>query len=179
MDDFNTYEYAVAQKSEGKWKLRRTLMLLAYVLFVAAYFLVIVITKFFPLGALIPVALWILVHFTWRYVNPDYKYTIEKGTMTFYVVYGNKKKNLKATMSLRVSAAEAIAPREEIEKRAADIPQIKVYSAVHTASAPDQYGVLYKEENGSYAVFYFIATAQALKLLRFYNSKTVVTATAI
>lgn len=179
MDDFNTYEYAATQKSEGKWKIRKILLLCAYVLYTVAYFLIIFITKVIPLGALIPVTLWILVFFTWRYVKPDYKYVIEKGTLTFYVVYGNKKKALKAKMNFKVSGAEAIAPREEILKRVEEISGIKVYSAVPSVSAPDQYGAIFKDDDGGYAVFYFVATAQALKLLRFYNSKTIVTATAI
>ena len=59
MEDFNTYEYAATQKSEGKWRVRRMLLLLAYVLYTAAYFVAIFISKLIPLGALIPVTLWI------------------------------------------------------------------------------------------------------------------------
>ena len=181
MEDFNTYEYAATQKSEGKWKTRRILLLLAYVLFTAVYFVVIFVSKFIPLGALIPVFLWILVFLTWRYVKPDYKYVIEKGTLTFYVAYGNnkKKKTLKPQMKFKVSTAEAIAPRAEIEAMANALAGIKTYSAIPSVNAADQYGALYKDETGSYCVFYFVATSQGLKLLRFYNSKTVVTQTAI
>ena len=180
MEDFNTYEYAATQKSEGKWKMRRILLLTAYVIYTAVYFVAIFVSKLIPLGALIPVTLWIIVFFTWRYVKPDYKYVIEKGTLTFYIAYGNKKKKaLAPEMSFKVSSCEAIAPRQEIEAMANALFGIKVYSAVPSVNAADQYGALYKDESGNYCVFYFVATSQALKLLRFYNSKTVVTATAI
>ncbi len=179
MDDFNTYEYTAAQKPEGKWKARRLLMLLAYALYSATYLTVILITKVIPLGALIPVTLWIIVYFTWGFVNPEYKYLIEKGTLTYFVIYGNKKKELKAKMSFKVSYAEAIAPRAEIEALAKELADVKVFSAIPSVSAADQYGALYKDEEGQYCIFYFVATSQALKLLRFYNSKTVVTQTAI
>ena len=33
MSDYNEYEYTVAQKPEGKWKRRRFLMVLGYVIF--------------------------------------------------------------------------------------------------------------------------------------------------
>lgn len=179
MEDFNTCEYAAAQKAEGKWRVYKILMLFAYVVYTAAYFLVIFKTKLIPLGALIPVTLWIIVFFTWRYVKPDYKYVVEKGTLTFYVTYGNKKKTPKPKMSFKVSSAEAIAPRAEVEPMADALHGIKVYSAVPSVAAADQYGALYKDEEGKYCVFYFVATSQTLKLLRFYNSRTVVTATAV
>ena len=180
MDDFNTYEYAATQKSEGKWRLRRILLLSAYVIYTAIYFVAIFLSKFIPLGALIPVTLWIIVFFTWRYVKPDYKYVIEKGTLTFFITYGNKKKkSVPPVMSFKISSAEAIAPRAEVEALANVLHGVKVYSAVPSLNAADQYGALYKDESGSYCVFYFVATSQGLKLLRFYNSKTVVTETAI
>ncbi len=180
MEDFNTYEYAAAQKSEGKWRVRKVLLLLAYLIFTAIFFTVLFISKLIPLGALYPVAMWIIVFLTWRYVNPDYKYVIEKGTLTFYLAYGSKKRqSLKPQMSFKVSLAEAIAPRAEIEAKVNELHGIKVYSAIPSVSAADQYGAIYKDESGSYCVFYFVATSQALKLLRFYNSKTVVTTTDI
>ena len=92
MDDFNTYEYAAEQKSEGKWKLARILVLSAYVLFVAAYFLILYIIRLIPLFAITPIIVWMLVFFTWRYTKPDYRYFIEKGKFSFYTYYGKKTK---------------------------------------------------------------------------------------
>lgn len=176
MDDFNTYEYAASQKTEGKWLIYRILLMTLYVLYTTGYFVFIFVTRMIPLGALIPVTLWIIIFFTWKYTKPDYKYIIEAGKLNFYVIYGNKKKHLKA--EIRVSSAEKIAPVSEISAEIADFSPEIVYSALPCSNASDAYALLYTNESGKKCVFYFVATEQALKLLRFYNSRTVVTKTA-
>ncbi len=176
MGDFNTYEYAATQKAEGKWLIYRILLMSLYALYTAGYFVFIFVTRMIPLGALIPVTLWIIIFFTWKYAKPDYKYVIKAGKLNFYLIYGNKKKHLKA--EIRISSAEKIAPVSNISSEiAAFAPEI-VYSALPNQDAADAYAVLYKNENGKKCVFYFVATAQALKLLHFYNSGTEVTKTA-
>ena len=177
MEDFNTCEYGAEQKSEGRWRLFRTLMLSAYALYTLAYFVIIYITRIFPLGALIPITLWIIIYFTWRYTKPDYRYLIEKGTMTFFVMFGKKKK-IKKT-EIKVSSAEAIAPADALKEKISEFAPQKTYSAIPSVSACDVYAALYTDAEGKRCVFYFVATSQALKLLHFYNSKTVVVKTAV
>ena len=176
MEDFNTYEYAATQKVEGKWLLYRILLISLYVIYTAAYFIIIFVTRMLPLGALIPVTLWIIIFFTWRYVKPDYKYTIESGTLTFTVIYVNKTKRKKTVF--KVSSAEKIAPvRDILEDIKAFSPEL-VYSALPSAHTADAHAALYKNSDGKRCIFYFVATAQALNLMRFYNSRTIVTKTA-
>lgn len=175
--EFNTYEYSAQQKSEGKFLVRKILMLLLYLAFTTAYLVVIFVTRIIPLGALIPVFLWMLIFFTWRYVKPDYKYEIATGMMTFSVKYGNKKKG-KTVTEFKVSTAEKILPVATYGEEIAAFAPKKVYSALPSQNATDAYAALYTDQNGDRCVFYFVATEQALKLLRFYNSRTVVVKTA-
>ena len=179
MDDFNTYEYAAEQKSEGRFKIWRLLLLTAYALYCIVYFLIIYITRIFPLGALIPMTLWIIVYFTWRYTKPDYTYTIERGECTFTVSYGKKKRQKKVRTSFKVSAASLIAPKSDSAERISEWKAKHTYSAVPSVSANDVYVALYKNAKGENCAFYFVATAQALKLMRFLNSATVVTKTVL
>ena len=176
MDDFNTYEYAATQKSEGKWLIYRILLMALYISYTAGYFIFIFVTRMIPLGALIPVTLWIIIYFTWKYTKPDYKYVIEAGKLTFYVLYGNKKKRQKA--EIQISSAEKIAPVHDISDEISAFAPQNTYNALPSVNAADAYAALYKDEAGKRCVFYFVATAQALKLLHFYNSRTVVTKTA-
>ncbi len=173
MESFNTYEYGTEQKPVGKWKAYRLLLLLLYALFVVAYFLVIYISRIFPLGALIPLFLWIIVYFTWRYTKPDYWYTVEKGSFTFSTAYGKKSKR-RVKCSFRISSAEAIAPRSAITEKINEFAPQRVYSALPTPSAEDAYAALFKDSDGKRCVIYFVATAEVLKLMRFFNSKTVI-----
>ena len=154
------------------------LMLLAYVIYTVAYFVIIYATRIFPLGALIPVTLWIIIYFTWRYTSPDYKYVIEAGTFTFYVNYSKKDKDKKKRSAFKISSAEAIAPVESLKDEIAAFKPKKVFSAVPSKSAPDQYAILYTDLEGVKCVIYIVVTAQSLKLLHLHNSRTVMTKTA-
>ena len=60
---------------------------------------------------------------------------------------------------------------DDIEKYA---PQVTYYG-VSAFDSPDAYYMLFTDESGNRCVYYFEATERALKVLRFYNSKTVVT----
>ena len=174
--EFNTYEYSAQQKPEGKFRVRMILFLALYFLFSATYFVVIYITRVLPLGAILPIFLWMLIFFTWRYVKPDYKYEIVTGTLTFTVRYGNKRKGKVAT-EFKVSSAHAIIPAADSEPTVKEFAPAKVYSALPSVSAADAYVALYTDKSGNKCAFYFVATEQALKLLRFYNSRTVVVKT--
>lgn len=169
MDNFNTYEYGAEQKNEGKWRVYRLLLILLYVVFVVTYFLAIYISRIFPLGALIPVFLWILVHFTWRYVKPDYKYTVEAGYFTFTKIYASKTKRQVARFL--ISSAVAIAPKESLENTEGIK---KTYSALPEKNAENPYTAIYKNERGELTAIDFVATKECLKLMKFYNSKTVI-----
>ena len=177
MEDFNTYEYAADQKIEGKYRLIRILTVCGYVLFAAVYFFSVSIIGFPHIIAVLPIFLWMLIFFTWKYTRPDYRYTIEHGDMTFMIIYGKKKKTQKAKCSFKASTAEAIAPREILEDEIKNWKPKHVYSAIPSTKSTDVYAALFKNQKGQNCVFYFIATAQALKLLRFLNPKTGVTKT--
>ena len=169
MDDFNTYEYAAEQKSEGKWKLIRAIMLSAYVLFIVAFFLVLYTIRLIPLFAITPIIVWMLVFFTWKYTKPDYRYFIEKGMFTFYVYYGKKTKKKKTEFMISTS----------LEEKISEFAPKSIYSAVASLKATDVYAAFYTDAQGKKCVIYFVATEKALKLMRFYNSRTEVTKTAV
>ncbi len=175
--ELSDYEYTVEQKSEGKWKLRKILMLTLYVVYTIAYFLIIYITRIIPLGALIPLTLWILVFFTWRYVKPEYKYRIESAFITFTVVYGGRTK--KEIFKTKICDAEHILPLAEAKSEIREFePQIK-YNALPSPICEDAYAMLYTDESGKRCLFTFKATSQALKSLRFYNSRTKIVTTTL
>lgn len=177
MDSFNTCEYTVAQKTEGKWLAFKILAVVAYVAYAVAYFVAIYITKLIPLGALIPVTLWVIVFFTWRYVSPEYKYVIESGKLIFTVIYGSRTEKKRTV--IKISAAKAIAPKDALLESVAKFAPERVYSAIPSKKASGAYAVLYFDDRGKRCVFYFMPAANALKLLHFYNSDTVITETEL
>ncbi len=186
MNEFSTYEFAVKQKIEGKWRLARFALILLYVLFVSAWLLFgFTMQLFVQLLALIPITTWILVFFTWRYVSVEYEYSITSGELTFSKIFGGRSR--RTCLRLLLRDAVRIAPLEdgeEAEKAAAYHPE-REFSAISSLRAPDIYFVLFEyefKEHGKIkkrrAIFYFEATAKALQICRFYNpSATVMTKT--
>ncbi len=177
MSDLSTYEYAVAQKIEGAWRLKKFGMLFMYICFVIGWFIFGFASQMFPLLALIPITLYILVLATWRYVNVEYEYSMVSGTVTFSKIYGGKSR--KKFSEFKIKDCSLIAPVSSHDFKANDYEPEAVYSALSGKNARDVYFALY-EEKGKRTVFYFEATEKALKIFKYYNSScTVVTKVSI
>ena len=183
MSDFNSFEFVVEQAKEGKWKLLRFGMITLYILYAVAIAVIIgvALPGMVPLFALVPVTLWIIVYFTWRFVSVEYEYSIMSGELTFSKIYGNKSR--RKQMSMRLREARLIAPLDGdvYSAKATAYQPEREFSAISSLKAPDIYFMLFELENPKTgkkerAIFYFEATAGALKCCRFYNqSATVVT----
>ena len=67
MNDFETYEYVVAQKKTGKYALRKFILIICYILYTVVLLSVAMLTRLaVPLLALTPLTLLIIIFFTWR-----------------------------------------------------------------------------------------------------------------
>ena len=167
MDDFSTYEYTVAQKSTGKWKLRKLGMIALYIVFILAWFVFGFWSHLFPLLALIPFTTWALVFLTWRYVNVEYEYSMTSGTITFSNVYGNRSRKTQA--EFKIKDCTLIAPLAESESKLTAFAPEKVVNALSSDNTPDAYLMLANVE-GKHVAVKFEATSKALKIFRFYNA---------
>ena len=174
---FTTYEFVVAQKAEGRFLRRRILFLLLYAVYVIAFLGIGIITRIgIPLVALVPVTTWILIFFTWRYVQVEYEYSMTSGILVFTEIYGGRSR--KKMMEVHIKDATAILPLSDprtevtVDCFAPDV----VYSAVPSVNAEDTYVMLFEDrsekvkEKGKHVAFTFVATTQALKIMKYYNS---------
>ena len=164
--EVNSYDFTVDKKSEGSYRLKRTLMILAYVLYVVAFLVFLFYTGWFPLGAIIPLTLYIIYLCTWRFVNIEYKYTVETGLFTLYTVYGSRNK--KKMCELRLKEAKRILPVTEYADEIKAFGAKKVYDGRSSKDTSDDYAILY-HENGTPAVIYIDAPEQSVKVLYYYN----------
>ena len=170
------FEYTVAQKHEGKWRAYKWLMIAAYAAFAATYFIIAISIRFPQIVAVLPLFIWILVFFTYKYVNPEYRYKITEGHLHFYRVFGKKQKEI---LKIRLIDATCIMPLEDaIENIKAADPK-KTYSALPSRVCSDSYIILYKNEDNESVAFMFKVTSDALKSLRFYNKNTVMSQTDV
>lgn len=163
-------EYSCSQKIEGKWLIYKLLLLLLYASYTAVYLYVIIKIAFVPLGALIPVTLWIMIHFTWRYTSPDYKYTVDAGNLSFYVSYGKKTHE---KFKLRIKDAIMIAPRDKIGDSLRDLKIEKAYNALPSKKEQDAYAIVFKKET-KVCIFCFKVTRDTIKSLHYYNKNTII-----
>lgn len=173
MNEFNTYEFVVSQKKDGKVKLYRILAVVGYVLFFISVFATLCVLHLPYLVAVLPLFEWILIFFTWRYLSQEYEYSMTSGYMTFTVIYGGRSKKKK--LEVCIKDMKEIAPYNEaacarLENRGLK----KDYIFVSSLDAPDMYYAVF-DQDGEDQVVYFEATKKALQILRFYNPITVVT----
>ena len=112
MNDMDTpfaCEYSYSRRSEGKRLWIRVAAILGYALFVGAYFVAAYVSRFIPLFALCPVALWMLIYFTWPIVSYDYYFTFAKGTLTIGKQRRKSKRPVQVPMlEIRVREADKI-----------------------------------------------------------------------
>ena len=173
-ENSNYTEYTVEQKAEGKYLTRRILLVLLYVVFTIGYFLFFTIgpIKLYPLIAILPIFLWILIFFTWRYVAVEHEYTIASGTMTFSDIYGNRSR--RTLLEAKIKDMSEIAPlTEESRKKCTGEGISKVYDFLSTQSSPDAYYAICAKEGGVRIAIFFEATEKSLKIMKFYNSSAV------
>ncbi len=175
MNEFLTYEYSV-EPQKAKMRKKKLIFAAAYVLYTLTL-LVLVLTVgmlFLPLFALVPLTLLIIIFFTWRYTQPEYEYSMTSGIITFAVIYGGRSR--KKVFEATIKEMEAIAPLSSVNsQKIDDYKPERVYEGASSHDSPDTYFALFENENGERCVYYFEATGRALKILRHYNPRTVVT----
>lgn len=175
MEEFLTYEYVVEPKGDPKLKKRKILLMIGYIVYCLGLFTVVLTVGrlFLPLFAMLPLTLWIIYLVTWRYTKPEYEYSMTSGVITFSVIYGSRVRRKKFEFLIR--NMETVAPYTDMYKdKIKDFAPESYYNGLSSGDSPDAYFALFETEDGEKCVFYFEATAKALKILRHYNPKTVV-----
>lgn len=166
----NFAEYSVTQAKEGKNARNRILLLLLYFAVGSAYFAAILITRLIPLGAILPLLMWILVYFTWRYVQIEHEYTIATGKVTFTEIYGNRTR--KVALEFNCRDCSRIAPLNSEYASETEGAEL-TYDFRGSVSSPDAYFAILTKDNKK-AVVYFEGTAKTVKLFKLYNSAATV-----
>ena len=175
-------EYSVAKAIEGKYKQQRFLMILLYIgVAIGVVGLLVGISQLFPgLGmialfsvALGPLAVWMMVFFTWHKVSIEYKYVIDHSEIVFSTVYGGKSE--KEMLRCKVKDFELIAPlndeyKGQLEAFNADIT-VEAYPSL---SSYDISFALKTDENNKKTAVIFQVTNYTLKAFKYYNKDALV-----
>ncbi len=172
MNEQNTYEFVVDEKSEGKAKTRKIIGRGVILLIITTY--VVIALSIFAALAILPVALLPLVLYFWKQFNVELEYSMTSGIMSFTRIYGSRRR--KQVLELTIKDMKEIAPVTADTQAKLDAMGIKKTYLFHSSvTAPDRYYAVF-EKDGDTCVVYFEATAKALHILHYYNHATVVTA---
>ena len=182
MHEFSAFEHCVGQRITAKWAALRVALVLFYALFVVALLVVGLFIRIgWPLFALVPLLLWILVFVTWRYTDIEYEYTITSGKLAFSKIYGGRSRKRVFEMNLRDAVLIAPLDNGSYSARATAYRPERSFEGVSSFLAPNIYMLLFeldakKRADKRRAIFYFEITKKALAICRFYNqSATVIT----
>lgn len=165
------YEFTVAEKKTPLLMLKKTALIVGYVLWAAVLFVVGSATKIFvPFLALVPISLWILVYFTWRYTQVRYEYSFFAGELTVSRILSERFR--KVLIKVHIRDIAAILPYEEEY-----IPKTEAFGAEKTIfaasgyDAPTLYVAMWKDEdNGKKYLLCFEPDEKSVKILRYYNA---------
>lgn len=175
----DSYEYVVAKSKEGSYAVKRVLAFIGYFIFGIMLFILVYASKLFVLFAFAPVVIWMAVYFTWPYFNIEHEYAMIDGNIIFSEIYGGRKR--KEKFSIRIASFDVVAPydndhRGEIAAYKASV-EYNAFSSDKNPQSP--YFALFTDSKGRKCVFFFEATNRALRILKYYNTVTVMSTVSI
>ncbi len=164
------YEYAVAEAKSKTLTLKKTALIVAYVLWALLFFLVGSMTRLLvPFLALIPLTVWIFVFLTWKHTQVEYEYSFFSGKLTVNKILGGRTR--KKLLEVMIRDISAIFPYEDVHVSKAEKwnAKVAVYAA-SSLSAPSLYLALWEnEESGKRYLLCFEPDEKALKIMKYYN----------
>lgn len=162
----NHAELVVEQKSEGKNRLWRTLLILGYVIFAFAFFIAAFVTGMIPLVAILPVLLYILFLCTWRYVQLDYAILVGEGSIIIEEIQRSRWRKRRLQVTLK--NAGGLAPCAENESQTDKAKSVWIYDYRGSKKTPDAHKLYFTDGKGRPSVLYFATTPALLRSVRRY-----------
>lgn len=167
------YEYTVAERKSAVLRLKKLTLIILYCLYAVGLFVLGATLRLVaPLIALVPVTLWMIIFFTWRYTQVEYEYSYFAGVLTVSRVLGGRSRKKLAEITLKGVTAVYRCDEEGAERIEA-FGEEKTVFAASSAEAEGLYAALWCDEDGKKHALYFEPTEKALKIIRYYNASAV------
>ena len=155
------FEYTVEKKGKQR-RNRKILFFLAYAVYVVVVFGVGVWSKLLvPALCFIPLSVWIISYFTWRYTNEEIKLTFFGGAMTVTRQFDGK--NPKKILETKIKDIKSFVPYTP--EAAQSLKKDSTVYAVQTEKCEDAY-IMTLENN----VIVMEANEKAMKIIKYYNN---------
>ncbi|MBE6633680.1 MAG: hypothetical protein E7620_04970 [Ruminococcaceae bacterium] len=160
------YVYAVTPKKSKALTLKKLCMIAVYVVWVVGLIGIGAAVRIVaPLLAFIPVTLWMLIFFTWRYTQVSYEYSFWGGSLKVTKLYGDRTRRLLLDVKIR--------DLEGVFSRGSKAWEALPEHSIHAASSEDAerlVAAVYRDCKGERSVLYFEADEKARDILRYYNA---------
>lgn len=164
------YEYTVAEKKGRSLLFKRVTLIAIYVLWAAAWLILGAALRIIaPLLAFVPLTLWMLIFFTWRYTQVEYEYSFFAGVLTVSRVLGERSRRTLTEIPLR-DLVSVCPCNDENASRIDSFGAEHTVFAASSAESDGLYAALWNNEESGKQILYFEPTEKALKIIRFYNA---------
>ena len=165
-DSPNFFEYVYDVKNDGKTKLLRTAAIALYIAFAAVYFIVACSIPLYPIIAVLPIFIWMLVFFTWGLVCYDFYYEFKHGDIEFGTVRVTKNgRHRRKKLAINVKNAREA---RVYDKNDAELLQVKKIYDFSESQSSDKRIVIFIDVDGVYSAIIFEGTAKIAKLIASY-----------
>jgi len=167
------FEYAVAEAKTKKLKLKKAGLLCAYVLWGAIALIGGASTGFLPILCFIPLTIWILVFFTWKYTQIEYEYSFFSGKLTVSKILGGRSRKKMTEVMIRDLSSVLLYTNRNAEQ--ADAYGAKnAYFAASSTEAPDLYIALWEDkETKERNLLCLELNEKAIKIIKYYNMSAI------
>ncbi len=167
------YEYTVAEKKSSSLMLKKSALVVLYVLVGIGLLLVATAVRYLVyMVAFVPIFLWILVFLTWRFTQVEYEYSFFSGKVTVSRILGGRSRRVLCEVLIRELAA-VLPYEEEYRQKAEQFGAEKSIYAVSSLDAENLYLLLYAPEGGKKHLVCMELNEKALKILKYYNMSAV------
>ena len=166
------FEYAVAEAKNKALKLRKTLLILGYIVYVVVFFAIFVSINIF-MCAFVLISSIAVVWLTWRFTQIEYEYSFFAGELTVNRILGNRtRKNLT---KVRIQAFSAVFAATELNQSKIEaFAAEKTIFAASEATAENLWVALWEDaESGKRMALYFEPNEKAIKILKYYNASAI------
>ena len=170
MGDFESYEIVIKPQKDAKNKLMRAFLILFYAAFVVGCLILGFVTAFVPLLALVPLVLWIIIFFTWRFVNVEYEYAMESGVITFTKIYNNRTRKMVLAFDIRSAEYIVSATDADLQMRIVDYDPRREYFFAASKNDISAYTALFQDDDGDKCAVTFVADERIKRQLKMYNA---------
>lgn len=166
----NFAEYSYEKAITNKDKVKRILYFALVVFIIILPVIIAVILHVYFIIFITPLFVFMgvpLAKFFFRYLQNEYRYTVDRSNFKMELIHGKAKPKLLYETDVK-DMSFAVPATEENRQKYSDGIDKTVYCCISETS-PDLYMTSFKTKSGKTVLMYFEGSKKALKIMNYYN----------